>query len=256
MVHIGLSKGELKELKEFSPVERIKNRFINLAKFSAKLLFDPLINNDMLTISVILAHIYRDPCVMYVVLTDDEDRIICFEPQGNAMLFKFHTNEKFSLGNKHMIYKFTRKGLELYNVKSNITLGAKILAKLHIGLSKENMELADRSLKLITVHFDYNKSDIKPEFYPFLNRLAGMLLSHPNYRLIVQGHTDNIGRKEYNYELSLRRANEISKYLVNKGVDETRIIIEGYGEERPIANNLTEKGRYLNRRVEFKLLKE
>ena len=69
---------------------------------------------------------------------------------------------------------------------------------------------------------------------------------------IIVGHTDSVGTTEYNYELSMRRANAVIDYLmVHHGIDPSRLTMKGYGETRPIASNDSEKDRSLNRRVEF-----
>ena len=70
----------------------------------------------------------------------------------------------------------------------------------------------------------------------------------------ISGHTDNIGTKEYNKDLSSRRAKAVVNVLTRKGIDPARIITNGYGEEKPIVSNDDERdGRELNRRVEFKV---
>ncbi|MGE5527578.1 MAG: OmpA family protein [Patescibacteria group bacterium] len=104
----------------------------------------------------------------------------------------------------------------------------------------------------LRISFDFNSSRIKPDSYPMLNQIAEALKSHPNMGLKIVGHTDSIGSNEYNLKLSLARARSVKEYLVKKsGIDPNRIEIAGMGEEQPIADNETEKGRALNRRVEF-----
>jgi OOP family OmpA-OmpF porin len=67
----------------------------------------------------------------------------------------------------------------------------------------------------------------------------------------VQGHTDSIGTKSYNDALSMRRAQAVKTYLVNKGVQKERLSLEGFGFSKPVAPNNTAEGRALNRRVEL-----
>ena len=80
------------------------------------------------------------------------------------------------------------------------------------------------------------------------------LKADPRLRVIIEGHTDSVGSDEYNMELSGRRAGAVSKYLVSKGIDSTRLQAKGLGETQPIASNDTEEGRAKNRRVELKEL--
>ncbi len=70
----------------------------------------------------------------------------------------------------------------------------------------------------------------------------------------ISGHTDSQGAEDKNQELSERRAQSVVDYLVEKGIDENRFEVIGYGEETPIANNSSAKGRQKNRRVEFKII--
>ena len=101
------------------------------------------------------------------------------------------------------------------------------------------------------VLFDFDKSNIKPEYYGFLDEAARVFEMNPGLKVEVQGNTDNIGTAKYNMGLSLRRANAVLNYLVNKGVDKSRLMARGFGFSRPVATNDTAEGRALNRRVEL-----
>jgi len=72
--------------------------------------------------------------------------------------------------------------------------------------------------------------------------------------IVVAGHTDSTGSNAYNQQLSERRAESVARYLLSKGVIEARIESVGFGEDHPIADNSTDAGRALNRRVELSLL--
>jgi OOP family OmpA-OmpF porin len=100
--------------------------------------------------------------------------------------------------------------------------------------------------------FDYNKWDIKPEYYAPLNRGLEVLKMNPTMKIEVQGHTDSKGSDQYNLDLSQKRANAVRDYLISKGVDADRLTAKGLGESTPIATNDTPEGRAENRRVEFK----
>ena len=100
--------------------------------------------------------------------------------------------------------------------------------------------------------FDFDSDKIKEENYSGLNIVANFLKENPNVSVKVEGHTDNIGSKEYNQNLSERRAQAIANYLIDKGVEKERVTTEGFGFSRPIASNDTAEGRAQNRRTELK----
>jgi outer membrane protein OmpA-like peptidoglycan-associated protein len=97
--------------------------------------------------------------------------------------------------------------------------------------------------------FETGKDVIKPSSYSSLNELAKVLVNNPKALLYLEGHTDNVGEDNANLILSQNRAASVKRYLAQRGVGEDRITTDGYGESRPVAENDTEKGRALNRRV-------
>ena len=106
-----------------------------------------------------------------------------------------------------------------------------------------------------SVHFDTDKAIIKPESFPLLDEVVGVLAKHPELTHVrVEGHTDNRGTWAYNQDLSKRRAASVVEYLVAHGIDRKRMLSAGYGFDRPIADNGTALGRAKNRRVECRLL--
>jgi len=82
-----------------------------------------------------------------------------------------------------------------------------------------------------------------------------LLANYPEMNIEIAGHTDNKGSIENNMKLSQDRANSVLVYLMDKGIDENRMIAKGYGSSEPIETNDTEEGRLKNRRVAFKILK-
>ena len=78
---------------------------------------------------------------------------------------------------------------------------------------------------------------------------------HPDYRVVLEGHTDSIGKEAYNQKLSEKRANAVAKALEDLGVSGDKIKTVGFGETKPIADNKTKQGRAENRRVEAKFNK-
>jgi outer membrane protein OmpA-like peptidoglycan-associated protein len=99
--------------------------------------------------------------------------------------------------------------------------------------------------------FDFDRFEIKPQYYSVLDELATVLSRNPRARVEIKGHTDNIGSAEYNRILSERRARIVKNYFVRKGVEKDRLVPVGYGFTINRASNEDESGRALNRRVEF-----
>ncbi len=98
------------------------------------------------------------------------------------------------------------------------------------------------------------KHDLNADFHEVLDSVILVLQEFDQTAIVVAGHTDSRGSSEYNQGLSQRRANSVSKYLLQQGVREARIDAVGFGENHPLADNATSEGRGLNRRVELSLL--
>lgn len=103
------------------------------------------------------------------------------------------------------------------------------------------------------VLFDFDKSELKPQALPILQKILDYLNDNPSVKLSIEGHTDSIGTEQYNQGLSMRRVHSVKKHLVSKGIKEERLSVNGFGETKPIADNKTKEGRQSNRRVEFKV---
>jgi OOP family OmpA-OmpF porin len=104
------------------------------------------------------------------------------------------------------------------------------------------------------IRFASGRATIRPDSYRTLNRAARVLEQYPDVRLEIVGHTDSTGSRDTNVELSERRAEAVRKYLVDKGLDASRLQVRGAGPDEPIGDNKTKAGRAQNRRIEFKLL--
>src|SRR6056300_1726466 len=106
-----------------------------------------------------------------------------------------------------------------------------------------------------TIYFETDSSKLSSSSKFKIDKLFVFLEKYPNYKVIIEGHTDHTGMAEYNMQLSIDRARATMDYLVSKGISRSRISVKGYGETSPIESNSTAKGRLMNRRVEFKLIK-
>jgi OOP family OmpA-OmpF porin len=104
------------------------------------------------------------------------------------------------------------------------------------------------------IFFDTAKDSIKPASRATLDRAVDLLKKFPSVRVEVSGHTDDVGKRDYNVDLSARRAASVKKYLTDAGVDASRIETRGAGPDEPIADNKSKAGKAKNRRIEFKLL--
>ena len=105
-----------------------------------------------------------------------------------------------------------------------------------------------------SVRFDFDKSDIKPQYREILSRIAGVLMSVEGYAISVYGYTDDIGTADYNLKLSERRAQAVREYLVQSGVDPKIITTKGYGKSDPRVPGDSAAAHATNRRVEIGLV--
>jgi len=116
-------------------------------------------------------------------------------------------------------------------------------------LTKEVEILFKKALQ--GIKFETGKSNIKSVSYPILDAVVKVMKENPSYKLIIGGHTDNVGGESMNMTLSKDRADAVSNYLIGKGVPPTRISSAGYGFSKPVDDNSTAAGRTRNRRVEL-----
>ncbi|VAW96167.1 hypothetical protein MNBD_GAMMA21-1326 [hydrothermal vent metagenome] len=99
--------------------------------------------------------------------------------------------------------------------------------------------------------FDIDSTRIKPGFHDSMNRIAKIIKKYGQTHLSIVGHTDSTGSKSHNQKLSVKRAKSVYTYLSHQGIIEQRLAFYGMGENKPRADNATERGRTLNRRVEI-----
>ena len=136
--------------------------------------------------------------------------------------------------------------VEIYEVKADTSVYKDLyLQPLEVGLS----------VRLNNIFFDYNKTTLRPESYPELDKVVEMLEQNPNLQIEIGGHTDSRGSDTYNAELSQGRADAVRAYLVENFVEPERVSSVGYGESRPEVSNDSEENMQINRRVEFTILK-
>lgn len=113
----------------------------------------------------------------------------------------------------------------------------------HLSLSQD--------FAIDTVYFDFDKAEIKPNFKTELDSLIAVFRDYPAYYVEITGHTDSIGSEDYNMRLSERRALSVYSYMVERGLHPKRMSYEGFGTQRPVADNSSFLGRMKNRRADM-----
>ncbi|HEU5146512.1 MAG TPA: OmpA family protein [Chryseosolibacter sp.] len=144
------------------------------------------------------------------------------------------------------------QNIDLRNVTSDQIVTAKDFQLDPIGITavEENVTLV-----LNNIFFDFDKSTLKAESFPELNRIVSEMSKRSTMQIQIAGHADATGTEAYNLKLSERRAKAVVQYLIKKGIADNRISVAFFGEQNPVAPNTTPDGRRRNRRVEFKILK-
>ena len=132
----------------------------------------------------------------------------------------------------------------------NQSLEASRLALASLSSNADPIDVA-RALSLQVINFDVDKAIIPEVNKPLLDKAADIIKGLPNISLLIMGHTDATADNAHNVALSQERATAIKAYLVAKGVDASKLMTKGMGEQYPIADNETEQGRFRNRRIEF-----
>lgn len=110
------------------------------------------------------------------------------------------------------------------------------------------------TLVLHGVTFEFNKATLTPDARALLDQVVAALASRGDIKVEIDGHTDGIGSDAYNQKLSEARAASVKKYLVDGGIADARLTAKGFGKTQPIADNGTDAGRDLNRRVELRVV--
>ena len=120
------------------------------------------------------------------------------------------------------------------------------------GLSSPEQRLVElRNFKFDPIYFDYDKFEIKVEYYEYLRKMIKMVKSHSDLRIKITGHTDADGSDKYNEKLSKNRAKALIRFFEENGLEKSRIVIDFKGEKQPVESNKTPEGKQRNRRVDF-----
>ncbi len=135
-------------------------------------------------------------------------------------------------------------------------LQARKLRQELVGTGVQVAVLENGQIQLVmpsNITFDFDSAVFKTGFNHTLDSVAKVLKEYNKINVIVAGYTDNVGKADYNNQLSLRRAQAVADYLILRNVSPARISVYGYGSQYPVASNATEAGRAQNRRVTITL---
>jgi len=126
----------------------------------------------------------------------------------------------------------------------------------YLGLNVDPQGCALFNKTYNNVLFDFDTYTLSDAAVEILDEMVSELNKVPFVRVSVSAHTDSFGTQAYNRWLSVKRARAIIDYLVVRGINQDRLQGSGYGEMQPISNNTTPEGRAMNRRAEFKIIRE
>lgn len=137
---------------------------------------------------------------------------------------------------------------------TNLEPDTNSIRKLEITMTPITMAI-NKTIVLSNIFFATGSSTLLSSSEPELNKLERTLNANPGMHIEIHGHTDDVGTDEDNQVLSEARAKSVYQYLIDKGIDSSRLAFKGFGETQPVAGNDTEAGRKQNRRTEFLIVK-
>ncbi|MFK7772674.1 MAG: OmpA family protein [Saprospiraceae bacterium] len=201
------------------------------------------------TISGTLKDSYGLPIDAEIIIEDLETGNIVSELKSNPKTGDFYV---VLPGNRK--YSYFIKKEDYFPISNNIDLSNNKRVEINENLKLFTVaELTEKGMNLTleNIFFDTNQAILKKESYAELNRVLALIKTN-NFKIELFGHTDNVGKNNYNLQLSQKRADAVMKYFIEKGIPATDISALGEGETKPIESNETEKGKAKNRRVEVK----
>jgi len=219
---------------------------VETSKVLSGLHFSKLKGDTFAVLEISYSKYYSDE-IKWVKLTTEfeaigtENYIIIGNFKNNKRTQKYQTKRKITKGSYYYIDM-----VSVSNVNSN-------------SLDKAFVPQKEYTLDSVhvfkDVYFNSNKAEIRGNHQQEMESLLSYLKASSTINIEILGHTDDIGSDGLNQKLSIRRAEEIVKYLTKNGIQKSRITSVGFGSSKPITTNKTEAGRFLNRRVEFVLSK-
>ncbi|GAC1426276.1 MAG: hypothetical protein NVSMB67_28970 [Flavisolibacter sp.] len=154
-------------------------------------------------------------------------------------------------------YSIRAKADKFFAISENLNLDSLVKAgykEIHKDLYLVPIEIG-QVVRLNNVFFDFDKSNLRPESFVELDRVVSLLNENAAIEIEMSAHTDNKGSDDYNFKLSDNRARSVMDYILSKGIAPSKIVSHGYGKTKPVVPNDSDENRQLNRRVEFKIMK-
>ncbi|HDG67985.1 MAG TPA: hypothetical protein ENG11_02425, partial [candidate division Zixibacteria bacterium] len=184
--------------------------------------------------------------ISYERLSDGKNLgIASSNPKTGKYSIVLPAGEKYGYSIHKQGYMFFSDHIDLTDIDSATTIEQNITLKpVKVG----------SQIVLHNIFFEFNSAKLLPESIGELQRVLKLMQENPDIKVEIAGHTDSIGTESYNLKLSQQRADAVKEWLVQHGIDSSRIIAKGYGESQPIADNGTEEGRAKNRRVTFTIV--
>jgi len=203
----------------------------------------------------------EDTAMLSVTVTDMEGNI---RPNDKIIFIGKHTQtERIGISDKQGVFQVFLPEGDIYQIKiqglGNQIDFDEVAIPRQVGIITGELVVKYRPEQKFTlddVHFETNKAKLLSSSYAVLNQLVEIMQIKPNMRVEIGGHTDNVGEEKSNLVLSQKRAEAVVNYLVGKGIERSRLVSKGYGEQFPIADNQTASGRQQNRRTEALILSE
>jgi outer membrane protein OmpA-like peptidoglycan-associated protein len=202
-----------------------------------------------------------------VQLFASKDRVDLDDPRFEQIRKLYRVVERYDPVTAMYTYSVgeTKSAEELYQVFKKVKelqfLDAEVFAlrvERLMDLSQLDLarleDLNHKKLRTSAIHFAYKSAALEPGSEAVLEQILGLMRQHPELQLVIEAHTDDIGSRQYNLELSQKRAMSVVEYLTQHEVGPARLVPVGHGKNQPIASNKTEEGRAQNRRVEFRMI--
>lgn len=198
---------------------------------------------------VVYDKVTNDPLEAQVLLIDLETgetvQEVVSSSESGEFLIVLNEDKRYAFQIKKIGYMF-------YSESFDFSLKHQAAFDISAGLVPINGK--DQNIVLENIYFEARKYDLLDQSKVELDELVRLLNENPDLKIVVEGHTDNVGGDAYNLELSKKRANSVVVYLKNNGVKESQVSSKGYGSKRPRTTNDIEEGKAQNRRIEIKIL--
>ncbi|MBN8547230.1 MAG: OmpA family protein [Ignavibacteria bacterium] len=172
-------------------------------------------------------------------------------------VFKYHTNpalgdsDNDGLGDYQEIFYYYTNPLLIDSDNSGVDDKAEVERGTDPNDKEDDVIEVNKIIVLEGIEFEFQKATITPESDRRLQKTLKLLQAFPSYNFSLEGHTDDVGGRQFNQKLSLDRAKAVKTWLVDHGINTKRLNVKGFGFDKPVATNSTDEGRQRNRRVEF-----